>query len=118
MIEDIPEYSYRFTEGNATRTKLAHLRSMGIERMSQSATGSPESTASFIDALMGQSPNLHTPYIIRALQRINPAVKVVAMSSTSANESIVERYALGAFLTKLFTTTAMLHTLANLELPL
>jgi PAS domain S-box-containing protein len=61
-------------------------------------------------------PNLHTPYIIRALQRINPAVKVVAMSGTSANESIVERYAIGAFLTKPFTTTAMLHTLANLEL--
>jgi PAS domain S-box-containing protein len=61
-------------------------------------------------------PNLHTPYIIRALQRINPAVKVIAMSGTSANESIVERYELGAFLTKPFTTTAMLHTLANLEL--
>jgi PAS domain S-box-containing protein len=61
-------------------------------------------------------PNLHTPYIIRALQRINPAVKIVAMSGTSANESIVERYAIGAFLTKPFTTTAMLHTLANLEL--
>jgi two-component system, cell cycle sensor histidine kinase and response regulator CckA len=61
-------------------------------------------------------PNLHTPYIIRALQRINPAVKVVAMSGTSANESIVERYAIGAFLTKPFTTTAMLHTLANLKL--
>ena len=49
-IEDIPEYGYH--------SKLAHLRSMGIERMSQSATGSPESTASFVDALMGQSPNL------------------------------------------------------------
>ncbi len=61
-------------------------------------------------------PNLHTPYIIRALQRINPAVKVIAMSGTSANESIVERYAIGAFLTKPFTTTAMLHTLVNLEL--
>ncbi len=63
-------------------------------------------------------PNLHTPYIIRALQRINPAVKVVAMSGTSANESIVERYDLGAFLTKPFMTTEMLSTLANLELNL
>jgi CheY-like chemotaxis protein len=61
-------------------------------------------------------PNLYTPYIIRALQRINPAVKVIAMSGTSANESIVERYAIGAFLTKPFTTTEMLCTLANLEL--
>uniref|UniRef100_UPI00286A4AE6 PAS domain S-box protein n=1 Tax=Chamaesiphon sp. OTE_8_metabat_110 TaxID=2964696 RepID=UPI00286A4AE6 len=50
IIEDIPDYSYR--------SKLAHLRSMGIEQMSQSATGSLESTASFVDALMGQSPNL------------------------------------------------------------
>jgi PAS domain S-box-containing protein len=58
IIEDIPCYSYRFTEGNATRTKFAHLRSMGIERMSQSVIGSPESKASFVDALMGQSPNL------------------------------------------------------------
>jgi two-component system, chemotaxis family, sensor kinase Cph1 len=50
IIEDIPDYSYR--------SKLAHLHAMEIERMSQSATGSPESTASFVDALMGQSPNL------------------------------------------------------------
>ena len=49
-IEDIPDYSYR--------SKLAHLQSMGIERLSQSATGSPESKVSFVDALMGQSPNL------------------------------------------------------------
>ncbi len=49
-IEDIPDYSYY--------SKLAQIRLMGIERMSQSATGSPESTASFVDALMGQSPNL------------------------------------------------------------
>ena len=58
MLKDIHNYSYH--------SKLAHIRSMGIDspserlrqRTSQSATGSPESTASFIDALMGQSPNL------------------------------------------------------------
>ncbi len=61
-------------------------------------------------------PNLHTPYIIRALQRINPVVKIVAMSGTSANESIVDQYALGAFLTKPFMTTEMLDILANLKL--
>jgi PAS domain S-box-containing protein len=61
-------------------------------------------------------PNLHTSHIIQALQQINPAVKIVTMSGTSANESIVEQYALRAFLTKPFTTTEMLHTLANLKL--
>ncbi len=40
--EDIADYSYR--------AKLAHLRSIGLEQMSQSA--------SFVDGLMGQSPNL------------------------------------------------------------
>jgi two-component system, chemotaxis family, sensor kinase Cph1 len=40
--EDIADYSYR--------AKLAHLRSIGIERMSQSV--------SFVDGLLGQTPNL------------------------------------------------------------
>jgi two-component system, chemotaxis family, sensor kinase Cph1 len=40
--EDIADYSYR--------AKIAHLRSIGIEQISQSS--------SFIDGLMGQSPNL------------------------------------------------------------
>ena len=89
------------------------LASDGVEAIALYEREWEQITVVLLDMMM---PNLHTPYIIRALQRINPAVKVVAMSGTSANESIVERYALGAFLTKPFTTTAMLHTLANLEL--
>ncbi len=86
------------------------LASDGVEAIALYERDWEKIAVVLLDMMM---PNLHTPYIIRALQRINPAVKVVAMSGTSANESIVKQYALGAFLTKPFTTTAMLHTLAN-----
>ena len=103
MIKDSLEtYNYR-----------AILASDGVEAISLYEREWENIAVVLLDMMM---PNLHTPYIIRALQRINPAVKVVAMSSTSANESIVERYTLGSFLTKPFMTTEMLHTLANLEL--
>jgi two-component system, chemotaxis family, sensor kinase Cph1 len=48
--EDIADYSYR--------AKLAHLRSIGIERMSQFSTRTATPMASFVDGLMGASPNL------------------------------------------------------------
>jgi PAS domain S-box-containing protein len=89
------------------------LASDGVEAITLYERDWEQIAVVLLDMMM---PNLHTPYIIRALQRINPAVKIVAMSGTSANESIVEQYAIEAFLTKPFTTTAMLHTLANLEL--
>jgi PAS domain S-box-containing protein len=103
MIKDSLEtYNYR-----------AMLASDGVEAISLYKRDWEQIAVVLLDMMM---PNLHTPYIIRALQQINPAVKVVAMSGTSANESIVDRYGLGAFLTKPFMTTEMLHTLANLEL--
>ena len=105
MIKDSLEtYNYRVM-----------LASDGVEAIAIYERDWEQIAVVLLDMMM---PNLHTPYIIRALQRINPAVKVVAMSGTAANESIVDRYALGAFLTKPFTTIAMLHTLANLELRL
>ncbi|WP_373545776.1 response regulator [Chamaesiphon sp.] len=111
MIKDSLEtYNYRVM-----------LASDGVEAISMYERDWENIAVVLLDMMM---PNLHTPYIIQALQRINSAVKVIAMSGTSANESftkcgicpIVERYALGAFLTKPFMTTEMLHTLANLEL--
>jgi PAS domain S-box-containing protein len=105
IIKDSLEtYNYRVT-----------LASDGIEAIALYERNWKQIAVVLLDMMM---PNLHTPYIIRALQGINPAVKVIAMSGTSANQSIVERYALGAFLTKPFTTTAMLRTLANLQPPL
>lgn len=50
MLEDLPDDNYR--------SKLERIRSMESEQMSLSATGSPESKASLIDALMGQSIDL------------------------------------------------------------
>jgi PAS domain S-box-containing protein len=103
MIKDSLEtYNYR-----------AILASDGVEAIALYEREWENIAVVLLDMMM---PNLHTPYIIRALQRINPAVKVVAMSGTSANESIVDRYAIGAFLTKPFMTTEMLDILANLEL--
>jgi two-component system, cell cycle sensor histidine kinase and response regulator CckA len=60
-------------------------------------------------------PNLDTPSVIRALKKINPAVKIIAMSGSAANEQIVEQFGLEAFLTKPFTMTEVLDTLTHLN---
>ena len=115
VVDD--EFSIReiIKDSLATYNYRVMLASDGVEAIALYERDWENIAVVLLDMMM---PNLHTPYIIRALQRINPAVKVIAMSGTSANESIVDRYEIGAFLTKPFTTTAMLHTLANLELPL
>jgi PAS domain S-box-containing protein len=62
-----------------------------------------------VDMMM---PHLNTPSVIQALQQINPAVKIIVMSGSAANEGIVEQYGLNAFLTKPFTTIEMMRALA------
>jgi PAS domain S-box-containing protein len=62
-----------------------------------------------VDMMM---PHLSTPSVIQALQQINPAVKIIAMSGSATNEGIVEQYGLSAFLTKPFTTIEMMRAIA------
>jgi PAS domain S-box-containing protein len=88
------------------------LASDGVEGITLYAQHLDEIAVVMLDMMM---PNLDTPSVIRALQRINPAVKIIAMSGSAANEPIVEQFGLSAFMTKPFNITGVLNTLANLN---
>jgi PAS domain S-box-containing protein len=90
------------------------LANGGVEGIAQYAQHLDEISAVMLDMMM---PNLDTPSVIRALQCINPAVKIIVMSGSAANEHIVEQFGLAAFLTKPFTMTEVLNTLSNLNQP-
>jgi PAS domain S-box-containing protein len=84
----------------------------GIEGIALYAQHLNEVSVVMLDMMM---PNLDTPSVIRALRRINPTVKIIAMSGSVANEQIVERFGLSAFMTKPFTIIEVLNTLALLN---
>jgi PAS domain S-box-containing protein len=88
------------------------LASDGVEGIALYAQHLDEISVVMLDMMM---PNLDTPSVIRALQRINPAVKIIAMSGSAANEPIVQQFRLSAFMTKPFTITEVLNTLASLN---
>ncbi len=84
----------------------------GVEAIVLYAQHLDEISVVMLDMMM---PNLDTPSVILALQRIKPTVKIVAMSGSVANEQIVEQFGLSAFLTKPFTMIEVLNTLVNLH---
>jgi PAS domain S-box-containing protein len=88
------------------------LANDGVEAIALYAQHLDKISVVMLDMMM---PNLDTPSVIRALQRINPAVKIIAMSGSADNEQIVEQFGLSAFMTKPFTITEVLNTLANLN---
>ncbi len=88
------------------------LASDGVEALALYAQNWQRIAVVMVDMMM---PHLDTPSVIQALQQINPAVKIIAMSGSTLSEGIVEQYQLKAFLTKPFTTTEMMHALANLD---
>jgi two-component system, cell cycle sensor histidine kinase and response regulator CckA len=88
------------------------LASEGLQAISVYSQYRDEIAVVMLDMMM---PALDTPSIIQALQQLNPAVKIVAMSGLTTNDQIVEQYGLTAFLTKPFTMTAMLQVLAALD---
>ncbi len=57
-------------------------------------------------------PHLDTPSVIQALQKINPAIKIIVMSGSTGNQGILEQYGLRAFLTKPFTAIEIMQALA------
>jgi PAS domain S-box-containing protein len=83
----------------------------GIEAISIYAKNHEEIDVILIDMMM---PNLDTPSTIRALRRIDPLVKVVAMSGLATNQEVVRSSGVNDFLTKPFTTEDMLQTLENI----
>lgn len=88
------------------------LASDGVEALALYGQNWQRIAVVMIDMMM---PHLDTPSVIQALQQINPAVNIIAMSGSTLNEGIVAQYRLSAFLTKPFTTNEMMHALANLN---
>ncbi|AFY92523.1 PAS domain S-box [Chamaesiphon minutus PCC 6605] len=92
------------------------LASDGIEAIDIYAQNHHSIAFVIIDMMM---PHLDTGSTILALQQINPQVQIVVMSGSALNlEAMVERSHVKAkaFLTKPFTTAALLETLANIPL--
>jgi PAS domain S-box-containing protein len=83
----------------------------GIEAIAVYAKHHEEIDVVLIDMMM---PNLDTPSTIRALRRIDPLVKVVAMSGLATNQEVVKNSGVSDFLTKPFTTEDMLQTLEDI----
>jgi PAS domain S-box-containing protein len=90
----------------------AMLANDGVEALTLYAQNWQRISIVMIDMMM---PHLDTPSVIQALQKINPAVKIIAMSGSESNEGIVEQYKLQAFLVKPFTTIEMMNALAALD---
>ncbi len=86
------------------------LASDGVAAIALYAQNPDKIAMVLVDMMM---PDLDTPSIILALQQINPAVQIVAMSGSGLNELVVAKYGLKAFLGKPFTTIEMLQTLAT-----
>jgi PAS domain S-box-containing protein len=101
--ESLEEYNYRVM-----------LASDGIEAIAIYAQTHHSIAIVLMDMMM---PNLDTRSTIKALQRINPQVQIVVMSGSYSNiESMVDRQTVKAFVTKPFTTAAMLQALAKIQL--
>jgi PAS domain S-box-containing protein len=83
----------------------------GVEAIALYAKNHEEIDVVLIDMMM---PTLDTPSTIRALRRINPLVKVVAMSGLATNQEVVKNSGVSDFLTKPFMTEDMLQTLENI----
>jgi PAS domain S-box-containing protein len=98
--ESLQAYNYNVMEA-----------SDGVEAIALYAKHYEEIDVVLIDMMM---PNLDTPSTIRALRRIEPAVKIVAMSGLATNQEAVKSSRVTYFLTKPFTTEEMLQTLGNI----
>jgi PAS domain S-box-containing protein len=83
----------------------------GVEAIAIFAKFHQEIDVVLIDMMM---PNLDTPSTIRALQRIKPQVKIVAMSGLATNQEVIKSSGVKSFLTKPFTTEEMLQKLAHI----
>jgi CheY-like chemotaxis protein len=89
------------------------LASDGIEAIDIYTQNHQSIAIVLVDMMM---PHLDTLSIIVALKQINPKVQIVVMSGSYLNlEAIVDKQKVNAVLTKPFTTTEMLQTLADIQ---
>jgi PAS domain S-box-containing protein len=98
--ESLQAYNYNVMEA-----------SDGVEAIALYAKNYEKIDVVLIDMMM---PNLDTPSTIRALRRIEPAVKIVAMSGLATNQEVIKNSRVTYFLTKPFTTEEMLQMLGNI----
>jgi PAS domain S-box-containing protein len=84
----------------------------GIEAIAKYAEQKQEVDAILLDLMM---PSLDTITTVRTLYKINPQVKIIAMSGLAANEQLQNLQANGvqSFLAKPFTAETLLNTLAQ-----
>jgi hypothetical protein len=82
----------------------------GIEALAIYAGHKEEVCAVLTDMMM---PFMSGPMTIRGLQKINPGVKVIAVSGILSNDKIAELASLGinSFLTKPYTAAELLSAL-------
>jgi two-component system, cell cycle sensor histidine kinase and response regulator CckA len=89
----------------------------GIEAIALYAEHKQAISVILLDLMM---PSLDAVTTIRTLNKLNPGVKIVAMSGLAANESMTKTMDVGdigvqAFLAKPFTTSKLLEVLAQLH---
>ncbi len=86
----------------------------GIEAIALYAQHQQEIGVVVMDMMM---PNLDSLTIVRALRKFNPHVQIIAMSGLATSEVVAQTMAAGvkAFLSKPFTATELLNTIAHLS---
>jgi PAS domain S-box-containing protein len=101
--ESLEAYNYRVL-----------LASDGVEAIAKYVQDQADIDIVLLDMMM---PNLDTPSIIRALQRINPSVPIIVMSGSDAatTQAMLDRQGARSFLTKPFTTAEMLQAIKNID---
>ena len=83
----------------------------GIEALALYAQHKAEISVVLMDMMM---PNMDGPTTIRMLQKMNPQIKIVAVSGLASNEKIAEAAGVGvkAFLSKPYSAQELLKTLS------
>jgi PAS domain S-box-containing protein len=104
----VQEVTKATLETHGYKTLLAND---GIEAIALYAENKDKISAVLLDMMM---PSLDSVTIIRTLSKLNPHVKIIAMSGLSTNESVTKMTNEGvqAFLSKPFTANELLQPLA------
>ncbi len=99
--ESLEAYNYRVISA-----------SDGVEAIAKYVQNHSEIEVVLLDMMM---PNLDTPSVIRALQRINPQVAIIVMSGLASNQVIIDGQGARSFLTKPFSTVELLQAIKSIK---
>ncbi|MCU0550743.1 MAG: response regulator [Leptolyngbya sp. Prado105] len=114
IVEDEPSIQ----QVTQTTLELCNYRTLiasdGVEAISIYAKHQHEISLVLMDIMM---PSMDGLTAVRALQYLNPTVKVVAMSGLATNYQISQEQSIKAFLPKPYTTKALIETLQTVLNP-